>query len=185
MEIGSQVIFEKSVSEFVLVAAQVCRSFECAGTMSRAEFLDQSLKLLPLLYLKATLLPSCEAEGEEELETYVTEQIYEEVQTTLAQLMGENDDYLEVFLPEMAYSDQPIRKCISEELADIYQDIRNFVFIFSIGINHTMHDSLAQCIESFGPIWGQKLLNTLRALHDVKYNENEEFNHEEALYKEE
>ena len=37
-----------------------------------------------------------------------------------------------------------------------------------------MNDSLCVCQENFKTIWGQKLVNTLRALHDVKYNQNPE-----------
>lgn len=37
-----------------------------------------------------------------------------------------------------------------------------------------MNDSLAICQENFAHYWGQKLVNTLRALHDVKYNQPEE-----------
>ena len=70
----------------------------------------------------------------------------------------------------MAYSDTPIKKCISEDLADIYQDLKDFIFVFQLGYNETMHDSLAICKEHFALYWGQKLVNTLRALHDVKYN---------------
>ena len=36
--------------------------------------------------------------------------------------MGDKDDYLDVFVQDMVYSDQPIKKSISEDLADIYQD---------------------------------------------------------------
>ena len=67
-------------------------------------------------------------------------------------------------------SDQPIGKNISEDLADIYQDIRDFIFIFQLGMNETMNDALFICQENFKQLWGQKLVNTLRALHDVKYN---------------
>lgn len=44
-----------------------------------------------------------------------------------------------------------------------------------------MNDSLAVCRENFTLYWGQKLVNTLRALHDVKYNqpEDEEENQDE------
>ena len=69
------------------------------------------------------------------------------------------------------------------DLADIYQDIKDFIFIFQLGLNETMNDSLVICKENFGNIWGQKLVNTLRALHDVKYNtspfEDEEESEEE------
>ena len=73
-------------------------------------------------------------------------------------------------LPDMAYSDEPIKKNISEDLADIYQDIKDFIFVFQLGLNETMNDSLAICQENFGLLWGQKLVNTMRALHDVKYS---------------
>ena len=41
--------------------------------------------------------------------------------------MGEKDDYLEVFNDDIEYSDQPITEFVSENLADKYQDIKNFV----------------------------------------------------------
>jgi hypothetical protein len=48
--------------------------------------------------------------------------------------------------------------------------LKDFIFVFQLGYNETMHDSLAICKEHFALYWGQKLVNTLRALHDVKYN---------------
>ena len=74
----------------------------------------------------------------------------------------------------MAYSDTPIKATISEDLADIYQDIKDFVSVYRLGFDETMNDSLAVCKENFGLYWGQKLVNTLRALHDVKYNVKDE-----------
>ena len=177
MEKESQTIFEKNVIEFVTVAAEFCAFLERAEHMKRKAFVDTSLKILPLLYLKASLLPKCETIGDEAPETYVTEEIYEILRINLAGLMGEKDDYLDVFVQDMVYSDQPIKKSISEDLADIYQDIKDFIFVFQLGLNETMNDSLAICQENFGLLWGQK-----RALHDVKYNqqnENDEEDNEE------
>ena len=37
-----------------------------------------------------------------------------------------------------------------------------------------MHDALATCQENFRLYWGQKLVNTLRALHEVRYASTEE-----------
>ena len=132
-----------------------------------------------MLYLKASLLPKCETIGDEAPETYVTEETYEILRINLAGLMGEKDDYLDVFVQDMVYSDQPIKKSISEDLADIYQDIKDFIFVFQLGLNETMNDSLAICQENFGLLWGQKLVNTLRALHDVKYNQQDENDEED------
>lgn len=177
----SQVIFDRNVVEFVTVAAEFCRLLEQAEGMKRTDFVDTILKMLPLLYLKAILLPPCEIMGEEEPENYVTEETYEVLRMNLAAILADRDDYLDVFVSDMKYSDQPITRYISEELADIYQDIRDFIFVFQLGLNETMHDALAICQENFRLYWGQKLVNTLRALHEVRYasDDNDEPEEEE------
>ena len=179
MKKESELIFERNVVEFVTVAAEFCKFLEQAETTPRNAFVDTSLKILPLLYLKAEMLPACERMGEDDLETFVTEDAYEVLRMNIAGIMTEKDDYLDVFVSEMKYSDQPIRKFISEELADIYQDIRDFIFVFQLGLNETMHDALAICQENFKLYWGQKLVNALRALHDAKYNGNDDDEEEE------
>lgn len=170
MEQTSQVIFDKNSIEFVTVAAEYCAFIERARGSVKKAFVDTALKILPLLYLKASLIPECEMMGEDDLEVFVTEEDYEMVRYTIADILGAQDDYLEVFLPDMAYSDTPIKKCISEDLADIYQDLKDFICVFQLGMNMTMNDSLCVCKEHFTSFWGQRLTNTMRALHDVKYN---------------
>ena len=169
----SQVIFDRNVIEFVTVAAEFCKYMEQAEGTRRPTFVDTTLKVLPLLYLKATLLPTCETMGEDLPEHYVTEETYEVLRMTLAGILGEKDDYLDVFVEDMKYSDQPITRYISEDLADIYQDIKDFIFVFQLGLNETMHDALAICQENFRLYWGQKLVNTLRALHEARYAQGE------------
>lgn len=174
MEKESQVIFDRNVVEFVTVAAEFCKFLEQAEAMKRSTFVDTSLKILPLLYLKAVMLPEIEMIGEQEPETYVTEETYEVLRINLAGILAEKDDYLDVFIQDMVYSDQPIKKNISEDLADIYQAVKDFIFVFQLGLNETMHDSLAICREQFKEYWGQTLVNTLRALHDVMYHQTDE-----------
>ncbi|MEL5893249.1 DUF5063 domain-containing protein [Bacteroides sp. GD17] len=179
MKKESQVIFDRNVVEFVTVAAEFCKFLEQAEGIKRSIFVDTSLKILPLLYLKASMLPECETIGDEAPETFVTEETYEVLRINLANILAEKDDYLDVFVSDMKYSDQPITKNISEDLADIYQDIRDFIFVFQLGLNETMNDSLAICQENFRLYWGQKLVNTLRALHDVRYAQGEDEENEE------
>lgn len=169
----SQVIFDRNVVEFVTVAAEFCKYLEQAEGLRRPVFVDTTLKILPLLYLKATLLPPCETMGEDMPEQFVTEETYEVLRMNLAGILAEKDDYLDVFVEDMKYSDQPITRYISEDLADIYQDIKNFIFVFRLGLNETMHDAVAICQENFRLYWGQKLVNTLRALHEVRYAQGE------------
>jgi len=168
MDSRSKVIFERNSVEFVTVAAQFCNFLENAQDMEREEFVDTALKMLPLLYVKALLLPEMELMDEDdELENYVTEESYSLMNAQLADIMGDRDDYLDVFVEDMKYSDQPVTRYISEGLADIYQDIKDFIFVFKQGVNRNMHNALAKCQENFRLYWGQKLVNTLRALHEV------------------
>ena len=175
----SQVIFDRDVVEFVTVAAEFCKYLEQAEGKHRTTFVDTTLKILPLLYLKATLLPPCETLGDNLPEHYVTEETYEVLRMTLAGILAEKDAYLDVFMEDMKYSDQPITRYISEDLADIYQDIKDFIFVFQLGLNETMHDALAICQENFRLYWGQKLVNTLRALHEARYLQSDEEEEEE------
>ncbi len=169
MKKESQTIFDRNVIEFVTVAAEFCKFLEQAEGCKRIHFVDTALKILPLLYLKASMMPRCETLGDEAPESYVTEETYEIIRMNLAGILAEKDDYLDVFVSDMKYSDQPITRYISEDLADIYQDIKDFIFVFQLGLNETMNDALAICQENFALYWGQKLVNTLRALHEVRY----------------
>ena len=111
-------------------------------------------------------------------ETFVTEGDYERVRAGVAALMGRYDDYLDVFLDDMAYSDTPICQTISEGLADIYQPVKDFICVYQLGLGRTMNDALVVCRENFSEFWGQRLLNVMRALHDVKYNVRQETDEE-------
>lgn len=170
MKKENKVIFNPNTIEFTTVAAETCGFLEKVEQFNRDEFVDKALKLLPLLYLKAQLIPTCEYIGDGYLENYTTEGTYEVVRMSFAYLLAEKDDYLEVFLPDMQYSDTPIKKCISEDLADIYQDLKDFIFVFQLGLDETMNDALVRCKQNFESYWGQRLVNTLRALHNVKYD---------------
>lgn len=184
MENKEQVIFSRNTVEFVTVAAEFCAYLERAEALRRKDFVDTILKILPLLYIKASMLPECEMVSDTEPENFVTEEDYEVLRYSLAALMADKDDYLEVFMQDMRYSDTPITRCISEDLADIYQDIKNFVSVFQLGFDETMNDSLALCRENFSLYWGQTLVNTMRALHSVKVNpadEEEDANNEENI----
>lgn len=166
------IVFSRNTVEFVTVAAEFCAYIERTNEHSRKEFVETLLKLLPLLYIKAQMLPQEEKITDEDMEDFVTEDSYEILRMTIYDLLADKDSYLDVFVADMKYSDTPVTKSISEDLADIYQDVKNFVCLFQLGINETMHDAIIECNEHFREYWGQTLVNTLRALHDIRYSTN-------------
>ena len=164
-------VYSPNVIEFVTVAAETCLFLEHVTDFSSAEFVEKSVKILPLLYLKASLTTKPERELNDEIERFVTEDDYQYVREQVAQLLGNDDMYLEVFHPDMALSDTPIVAFVSENLADIYQELKDFAANYRLAQEEIMNDALVVCLEAFGEHWGQKLLNALRALHALRFNE--------------
>lgn len=183
MENSNDIVFSRDTVEFVTVAAEFCAYVERANEHTRKEFVGTMLKILPLLYLKAQMLPMEERASEDDLEDFVTEDSYEILRMTIAGLLADKDIYLDVFVEDMKYSDTPISRNISEDIADIYQDVKNFVCLFQTSINETMHDAIIECNEHFRQYWGQRTVNTLRALHDIAYNsEPDEEDNENEIF---
>ena len=170
-------IYSKNIIEFVTVSAEYCAFIERTPELEKEEFIDKIIKILPLLYLKATLLSPEEPEEESYPEKFVTENIYESIRIGIESLLGEEDSYLEVFQTDMKYSEEPLAASISEGLSDIYQDLKDFISVYRLGNEPQMLEALYLCYENFVSYWGQQLVNVLRTLHNIKYsteNEDEE-----------
>ncbi len=166
-------IYQRDVLEFVTVAVQYCALLEDLEGKERTELLDVMSKLLPLLYLKSTLLPRYELLNEDEVgNDYVTEENYDIVRSNIASIMADRDDYLDVFVEDMKYSDTPILATISENLADIYQELKNFALAYRTEDEDQMMAALSIVKINFETEWGQKAANVLRAIHEAKYDED-------------
>ncbi|MDR2118000.1 MAG: DUF5063 domain-containing protein [Tannerellaceae bacterium] len=173
MSTNKDSIYERNTIEFVTVALEYCSFVETAKGYSLFEFVDKATKILPLLYLKANMLSEVSSDDDGELEFVITEDMYETVRTSIADLLGTHDSYLETFHPEMPYSDTPVIAFVSENLADIYQDTGNFLALFRDGYEDVMREAIHLCRANFQAYWGQRLLNALKALHAVRYSEDE------------
>lgn len=175
-----EIVYSRNTIEFVTVAVQFCDYIENIENSNPEDVTDKLTKILPLLYLKTTLVPSNELESDEDSATTVTEEDYNYILSKIYSIYSKDDTYLEVFLDDMKYSETPISASISEDISDIYQDLKNFITIYERGILENMNDALYICIENFKNYWGQKLVNVLRALHSLKYSININIDEEES-----
>lgn len=166
-------IYQRDVLEFTTVATQYCVYLENSENRERGEFVDTLSKLLPLIYLKGTLLPQYETLNDNILNDYVTEENYDIIRNNISLIMADKDDYRDVFVEDMKYSEEPILMTISENLADIYQYMKNFAYVYKLGVEEEMMMALEDCKMTFATEWGQKLVNVLRAIHEVKYSMND------------
>lgn len=164
-----EIIFSKYTVDFARVALEFCVFTEKVKESDKKTFVDNMTKVLPLLYLKVSIIPEINDNFESELSSKIDEILYAQVENNISELLGDDNLYLETFHPDIKLSDSPVAVKISEDLADIYQDLGNFIAIFKNGQKETMNDSLILCIENFKKYWGQRLVNALRALHFIKY----------------
>ncbi|MCK9312207.1 MAG: DUF5063 domain-containing protein [Bacteroidales bacterium] len=162
-------VYHKNTIEFVTVSKSFCDFLDQLESVDKKQFLDTMTRLLPLLYLKASLLPQNEMISDDSPETFATEEQYAVLSQTVSDLLGTDDAYLEVFHPDIKYTDTPVVAFISENIADIWQDLFDFLSVFRLGYDETMNDALYVCRTNFEQIWGQSLVNVLRALHHCKY----------------
>ncbi len=161
----NSLVYSREVVEFITVAKEFCDLTENVRNLSLQENLEKLQLLLPLLYVKAVTLPGTEKMLDEELEKFVTEMEYNVLLQRWMEVLGEHDSYYEVFDPDIQFGEEITTASISENLLDIYQDLKDFLTSYSIGDESVMNDSLYECVYHFGEFWGQRLVNVLRAVH--------------------
>lgn len=160
-------VYTDSTIAFVTAAAQTCLLVEKASEHERNEWIEQMLRLLPVLYLRTRLLDSEEPVLEDAPQRFVTEEDYNYVLVGIRDLLGQDDAYLDVFVDQGIYTDEVQTAYLSETIADIYQELKDLAAAFQTGEEAVMHDAVVLCHEAFNNHWGQKLLAALRALHAI------------------
>ena len=168
-EFDSNVVFSQNVSEFVTVAGEYCLFVENALRFKKKDFLDKTRKILPLLYLKGSLLPRLESIYDEGNEKFVTEEDWDFIQQSVRKKLGYHDEYTDIYDSLTHEQLDPSTASISDNLADIYQDLKNFITLYNIGTEEIMNDALWECQLNFEEFWGQKLVSALKAIHAVYF----------------
>jgi len=158
-------VYSRHVVEFVAVANEYCRYAEHASELKGEELLKILQRLLPLLYLKATFLPELTPVFEDGNEKFVTEPDWYRIHDAFKTMFGTANDYLEVFDERINETEGPVVSSLAENMADIYQDIKDFLLLYQTGTIEVMNDALWECRLNFENYWGQKLVNALRAIH--------------------
>jgi hypothetical protein len=178
MEENTGPVYSRNVVEFVAVANEFCKYAEHASELKGDDLLRIFQRILPLMYIKASLLPELDPYFEDGNEKFVTESDWIAISETLKRKLGTADDYLEVFDEKSGDVEGPVLSSISENMTDIYQDIKDFLLLYQTGTEEVMNDAVWECRMNFENIWGQKLVNSMRAIHKFIYS-GEEIGREE------
>lgn len=155
-----ETVYTKNIIEFVTVALEYCAYLEQCESKRFQDFVPVMQKVLSLLYLKAAIVEKPVPLGDMDVPQSVTEADYNAIEKKVADLMGEYD----------CYFDGDEASSVSENLADIYQELKDFIMNYKKGDQAVSNDSLYSCLDTFENYWGLRLLNCVKALHNIAYS---------------
>ena len=169
MDENHEILYSKNVIEFVTVAKEFCNYVESCENQSKENILNTLQKFLPLLYIKASLIPAVEPFSEDGNENFVTETHWNKINNIFNQKFGEDDTYRDVYDNMMNELNEMTTLSLAEDITDIYQDTKNFISQYNFGNEEIMNDALWECKNNFEIYWGNRLLSALKTIHMVLY----------------
>lgn len=173
MNTEGKVIYSRQVVEFAASANEFCKYLEGTKDINGIEILKVMQRILPFIYLRASLLPLLDPLLEDANEKTVTDFDWTRMHDNLLSKIGNNDPF-PIVVTTGDPSDGLYTGSIAESLTDVYQDLKDFIVSYKSGNEEVMNDAIWEVLMNFEEFWGRKLLNVLLAIHTVLYSEAEE-----------
>lgn len=156
-DIFEEPAYSNSVIDMLKVAHEYCLFIENAESVKNIELLTFVQRVMPLLYLKGSLLPEIDEEISDISERFVTEEKWEEIFNMLRNKLLEFDEFwvLQYDGPDQT---NPLKVSLSENLTDIYQDLKDFVLLYQKPMRSSKQNAAKDCKYLFETHWGTKTL---------------------------
>ncbi|MCK5066523.1 MAG: DUF5063 domain-containing protein [Bacteroidales bacterium] len=160
-------VYSSEIVEFVAAANEYCRFLEqLTGTEGKA-FISDLVKHLSGLYALFLKTGETEPVFDSAPEPTVTEQEWSALFQRITEILGPFNDILRVAEEDEFDRSELVSHTISEDVADVYQELKDFSIIYSRGMEEFMNDAAWELRERFAEHWGMKLLRALSALHNL------------------
>lgn len=172
-ELPDDITMGKNALEMLLVANEYCLFMEEMEEKSKSSIFDFVHRVVPLMYTKGSLLPDVPVEYPEANMRFVTEEQWEQVFNILREKFGEDDEYW-IIDPQYINETEPLKASLSENLADIYQDMKDFVLLYQKNTLAARQNALSDCKTLFADHWGYRITNIMARLHHLIYHSEED-----------
>ena len=157
--------------EFVELCRRYFEYLEELPDSNISDFWVVQLGFLTEIYAGVLRLPQLEAHYSSEIEKFVTEREYNKMFAVLSEYIGSLDKFADFNNLGNPGIMKVIDASISETLTDIFQELKDFVFLYETGTLENMNDAIVECIDTFGQYWGVKLLSAARIIHINLYQQ--------------
>ncbi len=164
-DIKGRGVYAPEVLDFVKSANDYCIWLEEQKESGSMKFIRDGVVVLSRVYYRAVSLNDAEPMLEGGNEKFVTEQDWSAIYQKVLNLLGSHNSYLRIAEDDEFDRTDLVSHNISEDLADIYQDLKDFTLQYRQGIEEIMNDAIWEVTDNFDHYWGEKLLNALQALN--------------------
>jgi hypothetical protein len=170
---AKDIVYSKSVLEFLTVANEYCLFTEKTENYSKEDIISYMLKICPLLYLKGALLPLSQGSDFEITERYVSEEHWDAIYKSIHSKLGKDDAYWTIQGGDTGET-VPVKASIADNLTDVYQDLKDFVMLYSKGTHAGKENAVAECQKLFESHWGSRIVSAHKALHHIQFPDHSE-----------
>lgn len=169
---SEDITLSKPIIEMITVANEFCHFIETCEEKSKNGILEFVNRITPLLYLKGSLLPDIEVEDPDANEKFVTAENWEIVFNMLRKKFEKDDEYW-IIDPQYINETEPLKASLSENLSDIYQDMKDLILLFQKNTFSARQNAINECKLLFATHWGYKISNIMTKVHHMLHEGEE------------
>lgn len=160
-------VYSKLVLELLTVANDFCLTVAGAENIEKNILTDYLLKVCPLLYIKASLLPEIPVENPEVNEKFLTQEEWESIFNSLRNKFGRDDEFW--YVDPSNSANEPVKGSLAECIADIYQDLKDFLLLYQKNSLAAKENAVHDIKRLFENRWGYELVNAHKSLHYLSF----------------
>ena len=161
----SDLLRSKPVLEVFAIASEFCMFIDRIEQAEPDKALLFLQSILPALYLKGSMLPEVEVQDDSANERFVTEEEYETLRYRLARYFDTRDYFSTVDLADGSIESVPTS--LSELLADIYTDLKDFLILYAKENPSAKENAVAACHYYYHVGWGRRIVTILPQIHHL------------------
>jgi hypothetical protein len=159
-----ELVFSHKVVEMITVANEFCIFIEESEKYSKIQMLAYLEKVIPLLYLKGSLLPNVEVSDESANERFVTEEQWEKIYLELKFKFEKEDVF---FINENTSEKDSLKCSFADNITDIYQDMKDFILLYQQNTMASRENAVNSCKLCFENHWGYRAIRCMYAIHHL------------------
>jgi hypothetical protein len=160
-------VYSKQVIELLTVANEYCIFTEKVEDYSKSDIINYYRHILPLLYIKGSVLKSLIPEYPEDAERFLTEESWEKILNSLRNKLYPDDHFW--FCQDMRDENTDVEKMsLAECLSDIYQDMKDFVMLYQKNRYSSRENAVSEISRLFREHYGEIITRALSGLHHME-----------------